>query len=91
MERPIQFKNRKGEVLFGMAFLPDHHCTTKRVGIVISVNAIKYRIGTFRLHALLARKLCSLGYYVLYFDPAGIGDSEGEFSLSPRVCFNSLK
>jgi pimeloyl-ACP methyl ester carboxylesterase len=46
---------------------------------VISVNAIKYRLGTFRLHVLLARRLCELGYFVFTFDPEGIGDSEGVF------------
>src|SRR5262245_61637920 len=53
--------------------------TARGVGIIISVNAIKYRLGTFRLHTLLARRLCALGYSVLCFDPEGIGDSEGEF------------
>jgi pimeloyl-ACP methyl ester carboxylesterase len=51
----------------------------QRVGVLVSVNAIKNRVGTFRLHVLLARKFCELGYYVLTFDPAGIGDSEGPF------------
>jgi len=79
METPIRFRNRRGEALFGMVFLPQGRISEKRVGIVMSVNAIKYRIGAFRFHVLLARKLCLLGYCVMYFDPAGIGDSEGDF------------
>ena len=31
-----------------------------------------------RLNVKLARQLCDLGFYVLRFDPEGIGDSEGE-------------
>ncbi len=61
-----------------MIFSPDDS-TEKNIGILICVNAIKYRIGTCRLHTILARRLCGLGYYVMYFDPAGIGDSEGVF------------
>jgi pimeloyl-ACP methyl ester carboxylesterase len=78
MEKPVTFVNRNGSRLFGMLYLPDIP-QPRRVGIVISVNAVKYRLGTFRLHVLLARKLCELGYTVFSFDPEGIGDSEGRF------------
>jgi len=78
MEKPIKFKNRRGHNLFGMLFVPDAP-SRRKVGIIISVNAVKYRIGTFRFHTLLARDLCRYGYYVMYFDPEGIGDSEGSF------------
>ncbi len=78
MERPVVFDNRKGQRLVGMLFAPDRP-VGRRVGILLSVNAIKYRIGTYRLHTTLARHLCEAGYHVMYFDPAGIGDSEGEF------------
>lgn len=78
MEKPVTFRNRNGCTLFGMLYVPED-AASRRVGIIISVNAIKYRLGTFRLHVLLARKLCNLGYTVLTFDPEGIGDSEGVF------------
>jgi pimeloyl-ACP methyl ester carboxylesterase len=78
VEQPVTFVNRNGYRLFGMLYAPDSP-QPRRVGIVISVNAIKYRAGTFRLHVLLARKLCELGYSVFTFDPEGIGDSEGAF------------
>jgi pimeloyl-ACP methyl ester carboxylesterase len=77
-EKPVTFVNRNGYRLFGMLYLPEQD-VSRRVGIIISVNAIKYRLGTFRLHVLLARKLCDIGYTVFSFDPEGIGDSEGEF------------
>jgi pimeloyl-ACP methyl ester carboxylesterase len=72
MEKPVTFVNRNGCRLFGMLYEPDS-VQSRRIGIVISVNAVKYRVGTFRLHVLL------LGYSVLSFDPEGIGDSEGNF------------
>lgn len=78
MERPVTFVNRNGCRLFGMLYLPERS-PAQRIGVVISVNAVKYRLGTFRLHVLLARALCELGYFVLSFDPEGIGDSEGQF------------
>jgi alpha-beta hydrolase superfamily lysophospholipase len=78
MEQPVTFVNRNGCRLFGMLYVPEH-APARRIGIVISVNAVKYRAGTFRLHVLLARVLCELGYSVLSFDPEGIGDSEGTF------------
>lgn len=80
MEKPVTFVNRKGCRLFGMLYLPDN-APSRRVGIVISVNAVKYRAGTFRLHVMLARALAAIGYSVLSFDPEGIGDSEGEFEF----------
>lgn len=80
MEQPVTFVNRNGCRLFGMLYLPQTP-QPKRVGIVVSVNAVKYRAGTFRLHVLLARALCALGYSVFTFDPEGIGDSEGEFDF----------
>jgi pimeloyl-ACP methyl ester carboxylesterase len=78
-EKPVTFLNRNGCRLFGMLYLPRATPGATRVGIVISVNAIKYRLGTFRMHVLLARALCGLGYTVFTFDPEGIGDSEGRF------------
>lgn len=78
VEQPVVFTNRNGCKLFGMLYEPEA-ALSRRVGVLISVNAVKYRLGTFRLHTLLARKLCAAGYTVFSFDPAGIGDSEGEF------------
>lgn len=78
IEQPVTFVNRNGYRLFGMLYQPEQ-AVTRRIGIIISVNAIKYRVGTFRLHVLLARRLSELGYAVLSFDPEGIGDSEGPF------------
>jgi uncharacterized protein len=78
-ENPVIFRNSDRERLFGMVYRPKKLLPTKRVGILICVNAVKYRIGSFRYHTTLARHLSRIGYYVMNFDPAGIGDSEGVF------------
>ena len=78
IERPVTFVNRNNCRLFGMLYSPEAPVSAG-IGVIVSVNAIKYRVGTFGLHAILARQLAKLGYPVLTFDPQGIGDSEGEF------------
>jgi len=79
MERPIKFINNKKESLFGMFYIPDQQTASAKTGILISVDSIKPRIGTCRLHTIIARYLMDIGYYVMCFDPSGIGDSEGTF------------
>lgn len=79
IERPIRFPNRKGEHLFGMLYEPEHPGAGPRTGVLFCVDAIKYRVGTYRLHTMLARWLAERGYFAMTFDPAGIGDSEGVF------------
>ena len=79
VERPIVFPNRKGERLFGMIYEPETAPSEPRTGVLFCVDAIKYRPGTYRLHAILARWLAARGFVALTFDPAGIGDSEGVF------------
>jgi len=79
MEEPILFENKNGKKLFGILHIPDE--TDKfqlRIGINIVNPGIKYRVAPHRLNVKLARQFCRLGYYVLRFDPAGIGDSEGD-------------
>ena len=79
MEEAITFTNKNGKKLFGILHTPE---TTipggTRIGINLLNPGIKYRVAPHRMNVKLARKLCSQGYYVLRFDPEGIGDSEGE-------------
>src|SRR5690606_5668052 len=43
-----------------------------------------HRMGPYRLHVQMARRLAAQGYVVLRFDQSGLGDS----TLSPRVSDN---
>ena len=79
LEKPITFQNKNGKKLFGIVHVPDKDSPfNKRVGINLLNPGIKYRIAPNRLNVKLARRLCGQGYFVLRFDPEGIGDSEGE-------------
>jgi hypothetical protein len=79
MKEPITFENKDGNKLFGIVHIPKQSpLGEKKVGINLLNPGIKYRVAPNRLNVKLARKLCQNGYYVLRFDPCGIGDSEGE-------------
>ena len=79
MEEPITFVNSEGVKLFGIVHIPDQdQFLGKKIGINLLNPGIKYRVAPNRLNIKIARKLCENGYYVLRFDPAGVGDSEGE-------------
>lgn len=75
----VVFPNEAGERLFGILMRPQEAADRPVSAVVISVDGIKPRVGSARFNHLVARHLCSLGYAVLYFDPAGNGDSEGDF------------
>ena len=79
MQEPVTFKNQNGKKLFGVVHIPEQtNFGERRIGINLLNPGIKYRVAPNRLNVKLARKLCQNGYYVLRFDPCGIGDSEGE-------------
>ena len=79
MEEPVTILNKNGKKLFGIIHIPDaKNAPPKRVGVNILNPGIKHRVAPHRLNVKLARRLCNQGYYVLRFDPEGIGDSEGE-------------
>jgi hypothetical protein len=79
MEQEISFLNKQGKKLYGIVHVPDRPAPEEKfIGINLLNPGIKYRVAPNRLNVKLARTLCSKGYYVLRFDPAGIGDSEGE-------------
>lgn len=79
MDEAVTFKNKKGQKLFGIVHIPDKsRFSDRKIGVNLLNPGIKYRVAPHRLNVKLARKLCEQGYYVLRFDPEGIGDSEGE-------------
>jgi pimeloyl-ACP methyl ester carboxylesterase len=79
MEEVIEF-NASGNILRGIIHIPERSLTQK-IGINLLNPGIKYRVGPHRLNVKLARQLCHRGYFVLRFDPTGVGDSEGDLPL----------
>lgn len=80
MERIAKFKF-KDQDLIGIVNLPEQRPPRReKVGIIISVSALKYRICSFRLNVKIARRLSREGFYVLRFDPLGVGDSGGSLT-----------
>jgi uncharacterized protein len=81
MEETLIFENRNGAKLHGIVHIPDAHSFYKRrIGVNLLNPGIKYRVAPNRLNVKIARQLCDKGYYVLRFDPEGVGDSEGELT-----------
>lgn len=79
MEEPITLLNHRNERLFGIVHIPeDYHLKRPAIGINLLNPGVKSRVAPNRLNVKLSRMLCRKGYFVLRFDPTGIGDSEGE-------------
>ena len=82
----VTFLNRDGLRLFGIV----HHPSVDRprpVPVILLSPGIKYRVAPHRLYVKLARHLASLGFIVLRFDFAGLGDSEGLVSETAMADF----
>lgn len=80
MEKPVSFLNNKNHRLFGILHIPENESGMEhRIGINLLNPGLKNRVAPNRLNIKIARKLCNMGFYVLRFDPYGIGDSEGNF------------
>jgi len=79
MEETVTILSKSGRRLYGIAHVPEGNRGGKcRIGINLLNPGVKYRVAPNRLNVKLARVLCENGFYVLRFDPTGIGDSEGE-------------
>jgi len=72
----VTFSNRDGLRLFGIVHLPQTR-RPRSVPVILLSPGIKSRVAPHRLYVKLARHLASLGFIVLRFDFAGLGDSEG--------------
>ena len=59
------------------------------VGVVILSSGLLHRVGAFRLHVDLARRLSSLGFSVLRIDQHGRGDSARNAGLSASETIQS--
>jgi len=73
--RAVTFRNAAGELLFGIVDEPAH--ARSDIGIVLLSPGVKSRVAPHRLYNKIARRLVRLGFRVLRFDFAGLGDSEG--------------
>ncbi len=77
MEKIANFKFENQE-LTGIVTLPENRLPEReKVGVVLSVSALKYRVCSYRLNVKIARRLSQEGFFALRFDPVGIGDSQG--------------
>ncbi|MCJ7458736.1 MAG: hypothetical protein MUP17_07075 [candidate division Zixibacteria bacterium] len=77
MEKIANFKFENQE-LAGIVNLPEISFPGRdKVGIILSVSALKYRVCSYRLNVKIARRLSQEGFFALRFDPLGIGDSQG--------------
>jgi pimeloyl-ACP methyl ester carboxylesterase len=77
MEKIANFKFGNQE-LTGIVTLPEiKFHEREKVGVILSVSALKYRVCSHRLNVKIARRLSREGFFVLRFDPLGIGDSQG--------------
>jgi pimeloyl-ACP methyl ester carboxylesterase len=76
-ERIHQFGEKGG--LFGILSLPEGGVLTADRPIVVMLNAgLVHRVGPFRMHVPLARRLASLGFGVFRMDQSGLGDSSAQ-------------
>lgn len=83
-EKVVNFRNQEGKLLFGILHAPDK-LLNSRVGINILNPGLKSRVAPNRINVKMARMFCEMGFYVLRFDPAGIGDSEGELPAHDSI------
>lgn len=73
-ERPVQIGVESS--LFGILAQPDAEANTARKPAVLILNAgLMHRIGPFRMHVTLARRLAAQGMTSLRVDCSGKGDS----------------
>jgi hypothetical protein len=85
VEKAVTFKNTNDQILFGILHIPDSRELKSRIGINILNPGLKNRVAPNRINVKMARMFCDMGFYVLRFDPFGIGDSEGELAAHESV------
>jgi len=81
-EEPLQFG--EGGRLFGILTLPSApHRDARDLPVFVFLNAgLLHRVGPYRLHVRLVRKLAEMGFSSLRVDLAGRGDSPGVSGLT---------
>jgi dienelactone hydrolase len=77
----------RADHLIGMAGLPV--ATAGRIGVIVLNAGLVHRIGPFRLHVEMTRRLNARGYPTLRFDLSTVGDSSASrvsLSREQQVC-----
>ena len=78
MKSIVEFPNKKLELLRGVLHTPDEIDCNGRKDIVIFPNSgLMGAEGDYRSHYRIAEYIVKKGYYVLRFNPSGIGLSDG--------------
>ena len=75
--RCVSFRNSAGVKLCGMLHEPDPQIA-RGVCVLLLSPGVKGRVGPHRLYLKMADRLVGMGFHVLRFDFAGLGDSEGD-------------
>ena len=73
IERACRFG--RAQHLIGMVGEPSATSSPNQVGVIVLNAGLVHRIGPFRLHVELSRRLNACGYPTLRFDLSSIGDS----------------
>jgi pimeloyl-ACP methyl ester carboxylesterase len=82
IESPVVIAGPGGDSMFAVVHEPARPLEP-RVGVNLLNPGLKSRVAPNRLNVVLARRLAEAGYYVLRFDPPGIGDSAGDLEERP--------
>jgi pimeloyl-ACP methyl ester carboxylesterase len=77
------FRFGRARHLVGIAGLPS--ATSAQTGIIVLNAGLVHRIGPFRLHVAIARRLNACGYPTLRFDLSTLGDSAASDESLPRA------
>jgi pimeloyl-ACP methyl ester carboxylesterase len=89
--RCVSFRNAEGAKLHGMLHEPDPRIA-RGVCLLLLSPGIKGRVGPHRLYLKMADRLVGMGFHVLRFDFAGLGDSEGAIDESVLAhVYNSIQ
>jgi len=95
MEIPVKFPNKENQQLFGVLHIPQASgkldgFAPRSEGVIFVHSGASGRIGYGYQYVCYARRLCNEGFYVLRFDPHGMGDSEGYIPDCPWPSYWSV-
>lgn len=81
-ERPLIMDGPNRIPLFGILHEPEV-AFEPRVAVQLLNPGLKSRVAPNRLNVELGRRLAAVGYFVMRFDPPGVGDSGGDLGEHP--------